>query len=148
MLGQPEEITQGEIRHALSMTIRNPSKTFYVAPATKLEHPGTEIANPIPEGMRFALDVTDAQIETWVATKPAAYRKLARIVARALRDYGWFITDTGGAANLQFEAEASAKALWKAQCIDPVSTTTRDLLDGLITQSRIYAIVPSDQYPN
>jgi hypothetical protein len=130
------------------MPIRNPSKTFYVAPATKLEHPGTEIANPIPEGMRFALDVTDAQIESWVATKPAAYQKLARIVARALRDYGWFITDTGGAANLQIEAEASAGALWRAQCIDPTSTTVRDLVDGLMTESRIYAIVPSDQYPN
>ncbi|HSA99779.1 MAG TPA: hypothetical protein VLE49_03945, partial [Anaerolineales bacterium] len=123
------------------------SKTFYVAPATKLEHPGTEIANPIPEGMRFALDVTDAQIDSWVATKPSAYQKLARTVARALRDYGWFVTDTSGAAHLQFEAQASADALWKAQGIDPASATVRDLLDGLMTQSRIYTIVPSDQYP-
>ena len=73
----------GTFRSRTCRDIRNPSKTFYVAPATKLEHPGTEIAIPIPEGMRFALDVIDAQIESWVATKPAAYQKLARIVARA-----------------------------------------------------------------
>jgi hypothetical protein len=148
MLVQPEEIAQGHIDHALCMAIMNPSKTFYVAPATKLEHPGSEISNPIPEGMRFALDVTDAQIESWVSTKPAAYQKLARVVGHAMRDYGWFVTDTGGAAVMPFEASASAGALWKAQGIDPASTTARDLLDGLMTQSSIYAIVPSDQYPN
>jgi hypothetical protein len=148
MLVRPEEISQGEIKHALSLPVSNPSKTTYVAPATKLEHSGSDSGNEIPEGMRFALDVTDAQIESWVATKPAAYQKLARTVARALRDYGWFVTDTSGAAHFQFEAQASADALWKAQGIDPASSTAENLLDGLITQSRIYTIVPSDQYPN
>lgn len=145
-LVQPEEVSNGVIRHALSVPIKNPSKTVYVPPATKLEHSGTEISNPIPEGMRFALDVTDAQIETYVATKPAAYQKLARAMAKALRDYGWFITDTSGSAGFQMEAVNSAGALWRAQGIDPASTTARDLMDGLISQSRIYALVPSDQY--
>jgi hypothetical protein len=148
MLVRPEEITQGEIKHALSLPISNPSKASYVAPATKLEHSGSDSGDEIPEGMRFALDVTDAQIESWVATKPAAYQKLARTVAHALRDYGWFITDTSGAAHFQFEAQTSADALWKAQGIDPASSSATNLLDGLITQSRIYTIVPSDQYPN
>ena len=148
MLVRPEEIARGRIDHALSMTAINTSHTFYVAPATKLEHSGSEVANPIPEGMRFALDVTDAQIESWVATKPASYQKLARAVGYALRDYGWFITDTSGGASLQFEAQASAGALWKAQGVDPASSTATNLTDGLITQGRIYAIVPSDQYPN
>ena len=148
MLVRPEEVASGQISHALSMPITNPSKTSYVAPATKLEHSGSETANPIPEGMRFALNVTDAEIESWVATKPAAYQKLARTVARALRDYGWFITDTSGAAHLQFESQASADALWKSQGIDPASSTVSNLMDGLMTQSRIYSIVPSNQYPN
>jgi len=146
MLVRPEEVAQGAIKHALSMPIQNPSKTFYVAPATKLEHSGTEIANPIPEGMRFALDVTDSEIESWVATKPAAYQKLARTLGHALRDYGWFITDTAGGATLQFEADVSAGDLWRAQGIDPLSDTVRDLVDGLMSESRIYALVPSDQY--
>jgi hypothetical protein len=147
-LAQPEEVSMGAINHALCTGITNPSKTFYVAPATKLEHPGTEIANPIPEGMRFALNITDAEIESWVATKPAAYQKLARILARTLRDYGWFVTDTAGAAGFRMEDGGSAGTLWNAQGIDWTSNTARDLLDGLITQSRIYALVPSDQYPN
>lgn len=146
MLVQPEELSRGVIKHALCAGVKNPSKTFYVPPATKLERSGTEIANPIPEGMRFALNITDAQIDTWVATKPSAYRKLARTVAVALRDYGWFVTDTAGGVSFPFEGAASAGNLWRAQGIDPASETVRDLLDGLITQSRIYTIVPSDQY--
>lgn len=147
MLVQPEEISSGVIKHALCGGIKNPSKTSYVAPATKLEHPGSEIANPIPEGMRFALNVTDAQIDSWVAMKPEAYRKMARTLAVALRDYGWFATDTAGAASWDLEDVGSAGDLWRAQGIDPMSATAQNLLDGLITQSRIYTIVPSDQYP-
>lgn len=147
-LAQPEEVSRGAINHALCVGVRNPSKTFYVAPATKLEHPGSEVSNPIPEGMRFALNITDAEIESWVATKPAAYQKLARILARTVRDYGWFVTDTAGAVGIRMEDGASAGALWKAQGIDWTSNTATNLLDGLITQDRIYALVPSDQYPN
>ena len=50
MLVRPEEVMQGEIRHALSMPIRNTDGTHFVAPATKLEHPGRP--DGIPEGMR------------------------------------------------------------------------------------------------
>jgi hypothetical protein len=146
MLVQPEEVALGVIRHGLSMPITNPDGSTYVAPATKVEHPGS--GTGVPEGMRFAIDVTDAEINAWVATKPAAYQKLARTVAVALRDYGWFITDTSGADGWQMESAESADALWRAQGIVPGPGTAPNLMDGLVTQSRIYAIVPSDQYPN
>jgi hypothetical protein len=150
MLIRPEEIEKGVINHALSMPVANPDPTTHVAPATKTE--GLSGSNSskgaVPEGMRFALDVTDAQIESWVATKPSAYQRLARTIAHAMRDYGWFVTDHSGAAHIQLEADASAGDLWRAQGIEPGSSTLSDLLDGLITQSRIYTIVPSDQYPN
>jgi hypothetical protein len=149
MLVRPEEIMQGEIKHALSMPISNPSKTFYVAPATKLEHPGSEIPNPIPEGMRFALDVTDEEIESWLATKSvsSATRNSLRIIARALRDYGWFITDTSGSAGWQFEERLTGEPGWEQVGLDEGSNP-RDLMDGLLSQGRIYTIVPSDQYPD
>ncbi|MBN2563813.1 MAG: hypothetical protein JXQ75_23105 [Phycisphaerae bacterium] len=153
MLVRPEEIAQGAIRHAFSMPIQNTDGTLFVAPATKLEHPG----NPpgIPEGMRFALDVTDAEIETWIAglpgELPAETVTSARIIARAMRDYGWFITDSSGGADLQFEWRGVAANEWAALGLGLYTIEwqeyPRDLLDGLITENNIYAIVPSDAYP-
>lgn len=150
MLVRPEEIRQGEIRHALSMPIRNTSGQTFVAPATKLEF---DTGRPgIPEGTRFALDITDAEIRAWSNTLPREMRQAGRIIARALRDYGWFITDTAGGATFQFEARVSAGAEWDRLGLRERRTRSKiypnDLLDGLITQDNIYAIVPSDQYPS
>lgn len=154
MLVRPEEIMQGEIRHALSMPIRNTDGRIFVPPATKLEYPDHP-PDGIPEGMRFALRVADEQIEAWIASLPKELpvqtRFSARVIARALRDYGWFITDTSGGAHLQFEDRISAGEKWEALGLDHREIRgkeyPRDLLDGLLTRERIYAIVPSDEYP-
>jgi len=154
MLVRPEEIVQGEIRHALSMPIINTDGEVFVPPATKLEHPDHP-GDQVPEGMRFALDVTDAEIDTWIRSLPRdlpeGMRRAARIIAAALRDYGWFITDTSGGAHLQFESRVTAGDQWTALGLDDLELGgqeyPRDLLDGLITQDRIYTLVPSDRYP-
>lgn len=153
MLVRPESIRAGVIDHALSMPIINTDGDTFVAPATKLEHPD----NPpgIPEGMRFALDVTDAEIDAWVESLPEELpppaRRAARIIGVALRDYGWFITDTSGGAFLQFEANVTAGKEWAALGLTDREIGDkrypRDLLDGLMQRDRIYAVVPSDQYP-
>jgi hypothetical protein len=109
MLVRPEEIEQGEIRHALSLTIRNTDGAIAVPPATKLEHPDWRY-DGIPLGMRFALNVTDEQIAEWLETVPEQYRRAGGIIARALRDYGCFITDTAGSAHFQFESSPLMKA--------------------------------------
>ena len=152
MLVRPQEVVQGEIHHALSMPIRNTDGRQFVPPATKLEHPGRPAG--IPEGMRFALDMTDAEIESWLASLPPEVERMrpyAGIVARALRDYGWFITDTSGGAHLQNEAWVSAGEKWSKLGMDTVRAGDKqyphDLLDGLMQRERIYALVPSDQYP-
>jgi hypothetical protein len=155
MLVVPEEVDQGVIEHALSMPIINTDGTEFVAPATKLEHP----THPpgIPEGMRFALDVSDAEIDSWIASLPTDLSpgmiQFAEIMAVALRDFGWFITDTAGSAKFQLEAQESALDQWVALGLGAYEASDyheypRDLLDGLITQDRIYAIIPSDQYPD
>lgn len=143
MLVRPWEIDAGAIYHALSMPIKGTSGSFYVAPATKLEHPGK--VGTIPEGMRFALNVTLTEIDTYVnAQSMTARAKLTlRIILVAMKDYGWFITDTAGAAQLQFEAPESANADW----IRLEAAATRFSLTGFLTQARIVAFVPSDQYP-
>ena len=152
MLVRPEEIEKGVIEHALSMPIRITNGLDYVAPATKLEHPN----NPpgIPEGMRFALDITNQEIEEWIRNFPQglteATKRAARIIAVALRDYGWFITDTtGGDPFFQFEDRLTAsewKNLGLGHKVISRKEYPRDLLDGLITKNRIYTLVPSDQY--
>jgi hypothetical protein len=154
MLVRPEEIAQGVIPHALSMVIRNTDGAHAVPPATKLEFPH-RIVDGIPEGMRFALDVTDREIDEWLEELPqmvsAATRRSARIIAVALRDYGWFITDTGGGAHLQLESRISAGEDWDRLGLGRQQAGNRDLprdlLDGLLKPHRISVIVPSDQYP-
>jgi hypothetical protein len=151
MLVRPEEIAQGKIEHALSMPSRNTAKNF-VAPATKSD--GRVTQNGMPMGTRFALNITDAEIDEWVNSLPSELseqtKRAARIIAVALRDYGWFITDTAGGAHFQFEDYATARDKWNdlglgEQGIGWKNYPT-DLLDGLITRERIYAIAPSDQY--
>jgi hypothetical protein len=155
MLVRPYEIRQGKIPHALSLPIRNTARNYYVPPATKLEHPGG-LRGGIPEGMRFALDVSDADIQEWLDGMPKGMRKStlrsARIIAQALRDYGWFITDTAGGAQFQFESRLTAGKEWAELGldyweVDEFRVYPRDLLDRLLTPERIYAIVPSDEYP-
>jgi hypothetical protein len=152
-LVRPWEIEQGKIEHALSMPIKGTSGQFFVAPATKLEHPGK--VGTIPEGMRFALAVTYAEIDAYVAsltTLRAEIKRAVKIVLVALKDYGWFITDTAGAAHLQFEAPESAQPEWERLKVLPGQAFgggefPRHALYGIMTQARIVAFVPSDQYP-
>lgn len=152
-LVRPWEIEQGLIEHALSMPIKGTSGQFFVAPATKLEHPG-KVGN-IPEGMRFALNVTYAEIDAYVAkltTLRVQNRNAVKTILYALKDYGWFITDTSGGAHLQFEAPESAQTEWVRIGVLPGQAYSgaefpRFALHGFITQARIVAFVPSDQYP-
>ncbi len=125
-----------------------------MAPATKIEHP-EHPADGIPQGMRFALRVSDQEIDQWLnelpKELPETTRESARVIAVALRDYGWFITDSSGAAHFQFESRVTSGEKWNALGLDDREINDkkypRDLLDGLITKERIYVIVPSDQYP-
>jgi hypothetical protein len=151
MLVRPEEIAAGQILHALSMPAKDTSGEFSVPPAVKLEHdhgrPG------IPEGLRYALDVSDQDIEDWIrdlSDLPEETRRSARIIARALRDYGWFITDSAGSSHFQFEANVSARDDWELLGLyhqgSGDTVFPRDLLDGLVTKERIYAVAPSNAY--
>jgi hypothetical protein len=154
MLVRPEEVAQGVIEHALSMPIRNTSGSEFVAPGTKLEFPGVR-PDGIPEGTRFALDVSYEQIDAHLARLPTSVPDVTKASLRtlmvAMKDYGWFITDTSGSTHFQLESTTSAQKEWEALgMIDKDhggGVYPRDALDGLITQSRIVAFVPSDEYP-
>ncbi len=193
----PEEVAQGEIRHALTMeTIatkfgpecvglpKTVDKSFLtktcgyaVAPAAMFEWVSasdinretscsgltTKIADfntkqtfgqlftndkMIPEGMRFKITSTDAEIDAWINTRSdlksdSAKAKTAKIFARALRDYGWIVGDTtcnGSGFTVAGAANPDAKTKWANLGIKDASS--QYLLDGLFTENNIVALQP------
>lgn len=153
MLVRPEEVAQGRIEHALSMPIRNTSGSEFVAPATKIEHMGVRL-NGIPEGTRFALDVTYDEIDAHLASLPGDVPQVTidslRVIMVAMKEYGWFITDTAGSTHFQLESTTSAKKEWAALgMVDTQygwNTYPQDALDGLFAKDRIVAYAPSELY--
>lgn len=155
MLVRPWEVEAGVIEHALSMPIQNTSGSRYFAPATKIEWPGLRL-DGIPEGARFSLNISEAQIDAHLATLPIDVPTLTKSSIRtllvALKDYGWFITDTAGSCHWQLEAMTTASAEWAALgMVDTVysdgMTYPRDAIDGLITEANIVSHVASNEYP-
>lgn len=155
MLVRGQEILEGEIRHALTLTVRNTDGFLFVPPATKVEHPRLH-RDGIPAGTRYALDITDLEIEEWIRTLPKELpeeaKRSARTIARALRDYGCFVVDSSGGSAMQFESRLTAGTIWDQVGLAKMQIGwkeyPRDLLDGLITPDRLYAIVPSSEYPS
>ena len=132
-----------------------------VAPASKFEWGGTTslikdepyksiytIDKTIPEGMRFAIDITDAQIESWINSRNTLKNnprraETARIFARALRDYGMIVVDTNGARpDIQMVGGVNPdnRTKWTNLAMGPDSGT--DLLEGLINKNNLYVVTP------
>lgn len=98
----------------------------------------------VPAGMRFALKATPAEIEGWLDARgyTGAKRTTMRILAVALVNYGWFVTDsTCYRANFQAAGAANpaTAAKWRALGIDDDGS---DAFDGLITRDRIWTVAP------
>lgn len=98
----------------------------------------------IPEGIRYALDLTPAEIEAWLDQRgyTGARRSTARVFARALVEFGWFITDTscyGADFQVASGVNPATAAAWRALGIHDDG---RDLLDGLFRRDRIYTVAP------
>ena len=154
MLVRPAEIRAGVIRHALSMSVANISNAEFVTPATKMDF-GKGGRGGVPAGTRFALRATDEELQEWAARLPPALsertRETARILAVALRDYGWFVTDTSPGNLFHLESRASAGAEWEALGLTDQKVRRwefpRDLIDGLLTPDRLVTYVASDNYP-
>jgi hypothetical protein len=98
----------------------------------------------VPEGMRLALDVTDAEIEAWLDARGyvGELRRTARIFAVALRDYGWFITDTAGTATFAVSGSANpaTRDAWRALGVEGDG---HDLLFGLFARERLWVVAPA-----
>ncbi|MFN8052765.1 MAG: hypothetical protein U0Q22_15060 [Acidimicrobiales bacterium] len=149
---------------------------FSLAPATRVEHPvnphsgtcgGTEIANTVanrertvPAGMRFRLNISDADITTWLDSRKftGPLRDTARIFAVALRDYGFIAGAETGCVQPLIETDGlqnpATKATWLKLGITDTGIDwatkdgkpdfpSSDILTGLITQARLEVVNPA-----
>ena len=135
---------------------------FYVPPATRVEWndapanncgANTQPATPatreksVPEGMRFALDISDSDIEAWLDQRgySGALRSTAKVFAVALRDYGWIVAETGcfgSSIEIDGMVNPDAKAIWTSLGFEDTPEAGK-MLDGLFTQDRIYVVNPA-----
>lgn len=138
-----------------------------VAPATKVEHGDkldmSHIINPnlypatlaqytqdrlIPEGMRFALDISDQDIDTWIQSRDdlrtnTRLAQTVRIIAVALRDYGMMVVDTSGAQpGFQVAGTENPDSRSKWEQLGITKTTGQGLLKGLIKEEDLYVVEP------
>lgn len=117
-LVRPWEIAQGRIDHAIAFGANYPNEMF-VYPATKSD--GRDLSGEVssevsgkgqqrhivqyPSGARLQLDpsLTDEDFEKWELT-PAA-----RVIARALQEYGMILVDSSGHPKIYAEYEGTAE---------------------------------------
>lgn len=164
------EIQSGSIHHALSMRLTYPSSSYlgsgsitptsFVSPASTTLHEGEITASlgfardlsPVPtvsHGDRFFLDITDAEETDWLSGLSGSINKTAAgVVISALRDYGWFITDTNnfernsGSHQFDFEADQSVSSYWTD--IGFSGSAFQNMLTPLFTTSSVTAVISVD----
>gem|GEM_PF-851501 len=98
----------------------------------------------VPEGIRFALNLTDSDINSWLNSRGYSGRKreTARIFAVAMRDYGLMVTDSGGGgASIQTSGGLNPETAkkWRDLGID---NNGKDFLFGLFTKDKLYVPEP------
>lgn len=101
---RPEEVKQGRIEHALVFAYNSPRHGAYVQPASNSDGTSTR-AYAIPEGARLQLDPT-VDIDS-LKLKPAA-----KVIARALQEYGMFLGDSAGGFACYAEVFPGRKSKW------------------------------------
>lgn len=134
-----------------------------LAPASKFEWGGLTIEEvkrkapyaaygndkTIPEGTRFALNMTYAQIDAWVASRTEwannpRRAQTARIFARAMKDYGMIVVDTNGTwpgVQMAGGVNPDNATKWKNLAMGP-EWDGRELLKGLMNTSNVRVIEP------
>jgi hypothetical protein len=126
-LVRPWEVAQGRIDHALAIAYDYPSPEW-IYPASKSDGKNTTI-DAVPEGTRFQLDPS---FDVSTLSDP-----VARMVARALQEYGAYVIDNSGSTKVMFEYEGTAD--WGGQ-------VTRSTVSK-IPLSRFRVLGPQDAPP-
>jgi hypothetical protein len=99
-----EELASGQINHALFLGVQCDSGQW-VYPATKGGYQCSDTSNAPPEGTRFQLMMSDAQIQ---ALPVPDWKKT---VLTAMAHYGMIVGDTGGSWGIALESEVAYTSL-------------------------------------
>ena len=104
---RPEEIAQGHIDHALSITTPYTRASYIACPATHQDGKYNDTA-AIPEGALIQLDPSfNVDAQSWPTWE--------KIIAKALQKYGAFVSDTGGSMALRGFTDVNAgSATWSS----------------------------------
>ncbi len=111
LLFSADEVAAGHIDHAIRFILPNDriDPTQYVHPATHATHHSATAAVPVPYGAHFRLKASFDE-----STLPS---EGARVVARAMKQYGMFLADGGNIA-LTAESDRVTTAKWDG-LLDP-----------------------------
>jgi len=126
MMAGYDEVAAGAIEHVLKVASGPEASRRHVFPMVGSDGESTAEDAP-PQGLRFRLR-PDINLDAW------DLEPQARVIARALQTYGFYIGDSGGATALKLEnTEASGRGeLWKlpatALCALPLNTEYWDVL--------------------
>ncbi len=106
-----EELTRGEIRHAIGISLVETEASGVVSwPANRSDGKNPKLApNRIPQGLRFRLD-------PGVNVDALGMSDAGKIIARAAQKYGFVVWDRAGAVSIRAQNPRSYTALGK---IDP-----------------------------
>jgi hypothetical protein len=104
---RPEEIAQGHIDHALSITTPYTRASYIACPATHQDGKYADTA-AIPEGARIQLDPAyNVDAQSWPAWE--------KVIAKALQKYGAYVSDTGGSMAIRGFTDVNAgNATWSS----------------------------------
>jgi hypothetical protein len=136
---------------------------FFVSPAERVEFAsgGTENCGPntieptvenrertIPHGMRFAVDMSDADIESWLDSRgyTGAFRRTAKIFATAMRDYGFVIAETtcwDAGIEVDGSENPQTRQRWEDLGVPVGEDAAQQLLWGLVTEDNLYVVKPT-----
>ena len=96
---RPEEIAQGHIDHALTLTTPYVRSGYVAWPATRTDG-DTNDSQAVPEGARLQLDPSfNVDAQSWPAWM--------KVMAKALQTYGAYVSDFGGSVAIRGEAQTS-----------------------------------------
>jgi hypothetical protein len=96
------EMDRGRIDHALAFAYNFPAPS-HVYPATKSDGTGDPVLD-VPEGARLQLDpsLTEADFDRWGLDREA------RVLARAMQEYGMYVIDRSGHPKIMIEDSRTA----------------------------------------
>ena len=102
----PEELRQGEIKHAMGISLVNTEKwSIYSWPANRSDGYNPKNApNRIPEGLRFRLDPA-------VDVQSLKMHPMGKVIAKAAQMYGFVVWDKAGAITLRAQNPKSYTTL-------------------------------------